>query len=308
MSAIVSAPAAHTQMFSLIDVAVLLEEKYLGLCAGHLSHHSIITVLLLALIHSPEACTDPNLASLLAIWQHNRSDNPLYAKYLPACEQPRSKHRQTFAVLHSNTVQRIMSRVQANSPVFAELQSHDVQQTVLGNAMNAYPNRADTSILCLHADHGALFLVCRQAAGARRAGRRQGLPLRQQQRHSQQPQQRQHRRRGTTFPIHIYRLLCKPTGKAYIGQSSSVRRRLCAHRNPNMSSTRMRADVRRFTPFADMFEVTILYSAYSTAIAAGLEQMEISRHGSCNPERGYDILKGHPVCDKRYWGMQAAKC
>lgn len=69
----------------------------------------------------------------------------------------------------------------------------------------------------------------------------------------------------------------------------------------------MRADVQQYAPFADFFECTILHDAYSKSAAARLEQLEIKKHESCDPALGYNILKGHPVCDKRYWAMLATK-
>lgn len=104
----------------------------------------------------------------------------------------------------------------------------------------------------------------------------------------------------------IYKIVCVGNGLVYIGQTVDPPARWQRHSQPSTCPRRMRKDVQQYQPFSEHFVGTILHSTTDEREAARLERDEIAQHGSTNPARGYNILAGHPVSDRRYWVLQ--KC
>ena len=90
-------------------------------------------------------------------------------------------------------------------------------------------------------------------------------------------------------------------GRVYVGQRRDVHKRYDQHRRTPPS--RMAADVRRFQPFHEWWQMEILSACGSHAEADTMDQAQILAWHSRGPN-GYNIAKGRPALFAQYHTMR----
>jgi predicted GIY-YIG superfamily endonuclease len=101
--------------------------------------------------------------------------------------------------------------------------------------------------------------------------------------------------------IYVYELLNKENGKRYIGQTVNLRRRFLQHkRSPPVQ---MREDIKDCV-FEEVMSLSILSTCYTKKHANLVEKGWIKDFKSTNVQHGYNVLKGHPFRDGRFWAWR----
>lgn len=93
-------------------------------------------------------------------------------------------------------------------------------------------------------------------------------------------------------------------GKLYIGHTCDLRQRLESH--DNKPPTRMKQALGK-QRLRDVTTVMILHEPSSESEAKRMEKVEILCRRTREPAFGYNILKGTPACDTRFYHMMKSK-
>ena len=102
----------------------------------------------------------------------------------------------------------------------------------------------------------------------------------------------------------MYGVECLPAGKWYVGQTTNLTARVKAHSNPATAPRHMRADVKRYQPFADHFRVhTLAANITDQSTANHLELLWTTKKDSTQP-KGYNSLAGNPFRAGRFPGWK----
>ncbi len=108
-----------------------------------------------------------------------------------------------------------------------------------------------------------------------------------------------HRSEG--HAIYIYAIRNVANDRRYIGSTTDMDNRYEQHKRkpPN----RMTSDASLYQPFEDNFVMTCLETVYTQARSKQAEYYWI-RHYNTQAAAGYNIYKGAPTTDKRYWFLK----
>ena len=97
-------------------------------------------------------------------------------------------------------------------------------------------------------------------------------------------------------------MTCANNGKVYIGLSKNPQARFREHvRNPG--NTKLRADMLKYKRGA--FRLEVMHRCESRAEARALEKACIAECDSI--KNGYNVLKGEPFLDRKFWAMKYKK-
>ena len=110
---------------------------------------------------------------------------------------------------------------------------------------------------------------------------------------------------GVARKTFVYGLMCKATGKWYVGQSADPARRFKEHaRKPPRL---MAADIDPGVEFRDQVEMQVLAEAATRDEADALEQHFTAQKQSRQHLGGYNVLYGSPAKTRQYYAIQASK-
>lgn len=106
-----------------------------------------------------------------------------------------------------------------------------------------------------------------------------------------------------TAPFVVYAISCNE--KLYVGQTSDLRQRLQSHNNKPPS--RVTKALQTGQKLHHCSEVLVLHQVQTETEAKRLEKMEILCRRTTESAFGYNILKGTPACDAKYYHIRNKK-